>query len=182
MLLTGVERSRFAAENPKLFRSIKWVITLRRRYDDPTSAAHAARAPTAKLLRWNHSIVPPTRRRIRPTFSPLARSTRSRTDSSVSTVSDSGKETGLVHLQPNRVCTALLLCQDFEASVLAGGHSLATQSAAASSDPQPGGSGPNPHRTGTSQKPCPVDDHVRGRLTALRGGAFASTRHRLGAH
>ena len=33
-----------------------------------------------------------------------------------------------------------------------------------------------------SQKPCLVDDHLRGRLATLGGGPFASERHRLGAH
>jgi hypothetical protein len=37
-------------KNRRVSRSIKWVITLRRRYDDPTSTAHAGRTPAAKLL------------------------------------------------------------------------------------------------------------------------------------
>src|ERR1700736_1948735 len=169
-------------KNRKSFRSINWVITLRRRYDDPTSTAHAGRAPAAKLLRWNHSIVPPARRRIRPTFSSLARSTRSRGYSSVPTVPDSGKKAGVVKLQPDRLCAALLLCQDFEACVPAVGHSFLTAAATASSDPQSGGGGTNTHRASASQKSCPVDDHLRGGLAALRGGSLASQRHRLGAH
>lgn len=32
------------------------------------------------------------------------------------------------------------------------------------------------------QKPCPVDDHLRHRLAALRGGPLASQGHRLGTH
>src|SRR5882762_6692114 len=169
-------------KNRKSFRSINWVITLRRRYDDPTSTTHARRAPAAKLLRWNHSIVPPARRRIRPTFSSPARSARSRGYSSVPTVPDSGKKAGVVKLQPDRVCAAILLCQDVEACVPAVGHSFLTAAATASSDPQSGGGGKNTHRSSASQKSCPVDDRLRGRLAALRGGSLASERHRLGAH
>src|SRR6266478_6688436 len=169
-------------KNRKSFRSINWVITLRRRYDDPTSTTHAGRAQAAKLLRWNHSIVPPARRRIRPTFSSLARSARSRGYSSVPTVPDSGKKAGVVKLQPDRVCAAILLCQDVEACVPAVGHSFLTAAATASSDPQSGGGGKNTHRSSASQKSCPVDDRLRGRLAALRGGSLASERHRLGAH
>ena len=73
----SVERSRFAAEKHKSLRGVNWGITLRRRCDDPTSPAHAGRAPAAKLLRWKRSIVSPTRRPIpqyahRPPVSSLA--------------------------------------------------------------------------------------------------------------
>jgi hypothetical protein len=147
-----------------------------------TSPAHAGRAPTAELLRWNHSIVPPACRRIRPIFSSLPRSTRSRGYSSVPTVPDSGKKAGGVNLQPNRVCTAILLCQDFEARISAAGHSLPTEGVATSPDSQPGGSGTNTHCTSPSQKPCAVNDYLRSRFAALRGRPLASQRHRLGTH
>ena len=49
-------------------------------------------------------------------------------------------------------------------------------------DPQPGRGGKNTYCTSASQKSRPVDDHLRGRLTALRGGPLASQRHRLGTH
>src|SRR5215469_178024 len=94
--LSGVERSRFAAEKAS-GRSVNWV-TLRRRYDDPTSPAHAGRAPAAQLLHWNHSIVPPARSRICPALSSLAGSARSRGDSALPAVSHPGKETGMVQL------------------------------------------------------------------------------------
>src|SRR5262249_47441873 len=81
------------------------------------------------------------------------------------------------------VCAlAFLLWEDLEAGISAAGHSLSTQGAAISSDPQPGGSGTDTHRTSASQKSCPVDDHLRRRLAALRGGPFTSQRHRLGTH
>src|SRR5580700_6175900 len=86
----------------------------------------------------NHSIVPPARRPVRSIFSSLARSTRSRGDSSVPTVSDSGKKAGVVKLQPDRLCAAIFLCQDFEACVPAAGHSFPTEGATTSPDPQPG--------------------------------------------
>ena len=102
--------------------------------------------------------------------------------SSVSTVPDSGKEAGVVQLQPDRLCTALLLCQGFEACVPVTGDSFPPKGAEAPSDPQSGGSGTNPHCTSASQKPCLVDDHLCGRFAAFRGGQFASARHRFGAH
>src|SRR5215469_16643343 len=37
-------------KNHKSLRSVNWVITLRRRYDDPTSPAHAGRAPGSKII------------------------------------------------------------------------------------------------------------------------------------
>src|SRR5215469_6119298 len=101
-------------------------------------------------------------------------SARSRAHSSVPTVPDSAKEAGVVNLQADRLCPALLLCKDFEAFLSAAGHPLSTPPAATSSDPQQGGSDTHTFRTSAPQKPGPVDDHLRHWLAALRGGPLAS--------
>lgn len=44
------------------------------------------------------------------------------------------------------------------------------------------GSGTNTHHTSASEKSRSVDDHLCGRLAALRSGPSASQRHRLGTH
>jgi len=69
--------------------------------------------PCAKVNR-----PPPARRWIRPTFSSPAGSARSRRYSALPTVPDSGKEAGVVNLPPDRLCPALLPCQDFEGTLL----------------------------------------------------------------
>jgi hypothetical protein len=136
LLITGVERSRFAAENRRSFRSVDWVITLR-----------------------SHSLLP--------------------------VVPDSGKEAGLVnfHRSPDQlgaeeVCALrFFYAKTLKRAFLLQGHSLPTEGAATSLDPQSGGIGTNTHRAFASQKPCPVDDDLRRRLAALRGRPFARQRY-----
>ena len=71
------------------------------------SPAHAGRTPAAKLLRWNHSIVSPPRRRIRRTFSSLPRSTGSGGDSPLPTVPDS-RAVVVIHLSTTCVTLPVL--------------------------------------------------------------------------
>ena len=140
-------------KNRKSFRSVNWVITLRRRYDDPTSPAHAGRAPAAQLLRWNHSIVPPARRRIRQHFH--------RSPDQLGAEDIRRYQRFLIHEKKlawssyDQIVCALrfFYAQTLKRAFLP--QDIPTEGAATSSDPQPGGSSTNPpHLRISKVVPC----------------------------
>src|SRR5262245_561793 len=149
---------------------------------DPSQTRDAGRAPAAQLREDHYLLLRQSRRAIRQVLSYVPGSTQSEPSPPVSGVPVTRAEARAADGQAPRLSTPVLLREDAQAPLPAGGHPLSESSAAAPDDPDHRGSRPPDRRGEESHRSDDAHGPVLDRHAERRAAPPAGPRHRQSAH